>query len=950
MVDTGFSRYRILSRLGEGGMGEVFLAEDVSLHRKVALKFLLGPVGDGADARLIREARAAAHLDHPFICKVYEVGEQDRRPFFAMEYVDGATVKDRLMRGPLPTRDAVRIAAEVADALQFAHARGIVHRDLKPANVMVGADGHVKVMDFGIAKRLPAAITTDGSTAAAATASLPGELTGTLAYMSPEQIRGDAVDHRSDVFAFGLLLHQMLTGVHPFMRPSMLETANAILNDMPPAIDRTASGGSPLLAHIVARCLEKDRERRYQSLSDVRIELDALNAPEPVATGETKTRGTKRTVWVTAALVAIAATVGVVHWIRPLPFLAPEPALAFKERDWIVVADFNNLTGDAVFDSSLRRALEVAIAQSQYVNVYPNDRVVATLRRMQRDPSLRLDETLASEVALRDNVRAVLACDIAQLGAVYSLTTRVLDPQNQVAVLTDSVTANSKSDVLGALDRLAARVRTSLGESLAKSGAQTRPLPLATTSSLEALKLYADSMKMSGVREDSASLELLRQAVALDPQFALAHAELGRRFYLSAERDTREIAEKHYQTALGLADRLTIRERLWIQASVEDSRGNRERAVSAFKAYLAQYPDDVRALYRLAWAEMAGLQRYRDAIEDFKRVVQLNPSNANAYVNMATAYSAMGDFSSAIPAYQKAFDLSPDLILGVFVNHEYGFTLVRAGRDTEAGAVFERMKKEATGINRARGFRSTAFLEMYRGHYSAAIKEIRQSIAINQTQRSTVSEYRDRLILYSALQAMGQTREASAEWPAIERLIHSQPFGPEWLVKPVKLLARRGQINDAARLVGLMEKTAWNTTAASAANRNTGEDHANIDLAQSEVDLARGRTGPALEAVERAHLALQDVNSLETLAPALIAAGRPSEAVTRYEELLKKPPFGNEGQEAWFQAHLALGRLYEQQGRQEDARRLYTSLLDRWKDADANLLLLKAVRERLGKI
>jgi len=946
MDPSQFSHYRVLSHLEQGGMGEVFLAEDLSLHRKVALKFLLAPGGDpAADARLVREARAAAHLDHPFICKVYEVGEQDGRAFFAMEYVDGITLKERLARGRLSRKEALRIASEVADALQFAHARRVVHRDLKPANVMLGADGHVKVMDFGIAKRLPAAIAADGATAAVSTASLPGELSGTLAYMSPEQVRAEPVDERSDVFAFGVLLHEMLTGTHPFARGSMLETANAILNEPAPSVQGTDSDTSPMLAHIVARCLEKERERRYQSLGDVRLELDAVDAPAAIVGPP------RRSVrWIAAAVLAAAGAVGVLYSIWPLPFLAPEPALAFRERDWIVIADFNNLTGDPVFDGSLRRAFEVAVAQSHYVNVYPQDRVAATLRRMQRDPAARFDDALAAEVALRDNIRAVLACDISQLGDVYSITMRVLDPQTRASVLTDSATARSKGEVLGALDRLATRARTSLGESLARSSSQTRPLPSVTTSSLDALKLYAESMKLVGGRQENASLQLLLQAVALDPQFALAHAELGRRYYLQPSSETRELGEKHYRLALGLADRLTLRERLFVQASVEDSRGNRRQAADAFTAYLAQYPDDVSARFRLAWTEMAGLQRYAEAVDGFKRVIALSPSDSAAYVNLATAYAALRDLDSALPAYQKAFDISPDLLLGVFINHEYGFTLVRAGRTAEAAAVFDRMKKEAPPANRARGFRSAALLEMYLGRYSTAVNELRQAIALNQTHEAMVSEYRDRLILYSALEAAGRPRDAATEWTAIERLIRSQSLSPEWLWRPAKLLVRRGRAGDADRLIGLMRKTASSATAVSATNRNTERDRAFIDLAAGEVALASGDGEQAVDLLGRASNILADPDALESLAVALVGAGRIVEAIVRYEELLKTPRFGLEAQEVWFQTHLALGRLYEQQGRGDAARRLYTSLVAQWKNGDADLPLLMAVKNRLAAL
>ena len=941
MVTGQFAQYRILSRIGSGGMGEVYLAEDQKLHRKAALKFLLPAVDDG-DGRLLREARAAAHLDHPFICKVYEVGEHEGRTFLALEFVEGVTLKDRLAQGPIPVAEAVRIFGEIAEALDFAHGRGIVHRDLKPANVMVAADGHVKVMDFGIARKLTA-------TAATVTATLtsdmsaPGLVTGTLAYMSPEQLRAEPVDHRSDIFSFGILLSEALTGVHPFGRQSAYETAHAILNEPPAPLELALPAAPPILAHVVRRSLDKDRTRRYQSLRDARIDLDSLNAPTATATSVRPSVRRRTPRVAAAAIAAIVVLLGAVHWIRPLPFLSTEPALAFQERDWLVVADFNNLTGDPVFDSSLRLALQVTMAQSQYVNVYPQARVAAALRRMQRDPAVRLDETLAAEVAVRDNLRGVLACDIAQVGNTYSITARLIDPHTREPVFSDAVTATGKDGVLAALDQLAGRLRAALGESLNRLSNTGRPLPQVTTSSLDALNMFARSVVPA---ESGSSDTLLEQAVALDPGFALAHAELGRRYYLASGRELRERGEAHYRTALALTDRLTVRERLWIQASAEDSRGHREAAVDAFKAYLTQYPDDDTGWFRLAWTEMAALRRYADAIEHFKRVIELNPAESGAHVNLATAYGGLDDYASALTSYDRAFQLTPSLILGIFINHEYGFTLVKAGRLAEAEAVFERMKTEAPPSQQARGYRSAAFLEMCRGRYAAAIQQLHRSIALHRTHKASVSEYRDRVILFSALRASGQTRAADEEWKAIEPLPRSLTLGPEWLWNLSKQLARSGRRDEASRLVGLMRQTSANATAASAANRNAASDDAYIELASAELDLAAGRPERALERLDRAAtLKLPDL--LESQAVALVAAGKPDEAMRRYEELLRDPPLGNESQEVFFRSHVALAQLYDRAGRSADAARLYASLLDRWKDADPDLPLLLLARTRL---
>ena len=953
MIARDFAHYRVHGRIGQGGMGEVYLADDLALNRKVALKLLL-PVGEGdardsaaTDAesrrRLLREARAAAQLDHPYICKVYEVGEHDGRAFLAMEYVEGVTLKTRLDTGRPSLDEAVRIAAEIAEALHFAHSKGIIHRDVKPANVMLAANGHVKVMDFGVAKRVAPPLSAEDVTAGASTATLPGEPTGTLAYMSPEQIRGETIDARSDMFAFGVLLHELLTGVHPFKSPSPLETAHAIVNETVPPLEQ--AGVPQLLAHIVSRCLEKDRARRYQSLGDVGLELDAVQKPPGTDAVHNKPRR-KRWIPAVTALAAVLAAVAI-YWMQPWSIFAPVPALAFKERDWIVVSDFNNLTNDPVFDKSLRLALEVAIAQSQYVNVYPPDRVAATLQRMQRKPE-RFDEALASEVAVRDGIRGVLACDIAQVGNVYAMTARLIDPKTRAAVLTDQVQARNKDAVLGALGELASRVRSSLGESLAGLSAQVRPLPMVTTSSLEALKLYADSFRFNE-RDLGASNALLRQAIALDPDFALAYAELGRRYYLDGARETREEAEQFFVKALQLTNRLSLRERLWIQAVAEDSRGNRQQAVDAYKSYLAQYPDDARAWFRLAWTQMATLGQAQEAIAGFQQVLRLQPNDATAHVNLATAYGGIGDLAAAISAYQKAFALQPSLIFGPYVNNEYGFTLVEAGRFADAEAVFGRMINEGELLAKAKGHRSLALLQMYRGRYASATEELRRAIVLDQAYKEGVSQFRDRMYLVAALDARDQRRDADAAWLEADRLINTLSLDPSWLWRPVRRLSRRGQIKDAQRLVALMQKTAGSATADSSVARNVGLDRTYIDLAQAEIELASGRPVRALELLEPTRDVLK-WQVLESLAAAYTAAGRLSEAISRYEELLLKPVLGNEHQEFWFSSHIALGALYEQLSRPDDARRLYSALVEKWKDGDNDLVLLKTARERLARL
>ena len=956
---TRLGAYEVLALIGAGGMGEVYKARDTRLERIVALKVL--PPGVASDpasrARFEREAKAIAALTHPHICTIHDVGRHDAIDYLVMEYVDGVTLATRLGRGPLPTPDVLRYAIEIADALDTAHRSGVVHRDLKPSNVMVTSAGHAKVMDFGVAKRVTP-VGVDPTAVATVTVTAPAELAGTLSYMSPEQLRGVPVDPRSDIFSFGVLLHEMLTGTHPFLRSSSITTIDAILNAPAPALARSANDAPPLLAHIVSRCLAKDREQRYQSFRDVQIELSAL-CGDPASTGQAVAvppgttarssiaRVVLRRRWLAPATVAVvlaASMLAARYWPASMPFT--QRALAFKERDWILISDFENLTGDNVFDRSLRTALEAGISQSQFVNVFPAVRVDDALKRMQK-PAARLDDAVASEVAIREGIRAVLSCSIAQVGDVYSITIRLIDPRSRAAVHTEGTRAKGKDQVLPALDVLANTVRRDLGESLASVSQQNLPLPKATTSSLEALKLYADSLQS---RTDSAD-ELLRQAIALDPDFALARAELGRRYYLKSERAARLQGEAEFVRALGLLERLTTKERLWITALAEDSRGHRESAVEAYKSYLTQHPDDAAAWYRIGWTQMAGLGQLEPAVSAFSRALAINASDAGARINLATCYAGLDRRREAVVEYQRAFSLRPDYLTAEYVNHEYGFTLVHVGEIDKATDVFRTMIAHQEQWRQARGRRSLALLQMYQGHYSASIDELRKAILINHVGDAAVSELRDRVFLARALEAKGNTQSSVVELAAAEAIIARSSMGPEWLVGAAKMRARSGRIQQAKQLLSLMMKTAQNATTDSSANRNTSRDQADLDVVRGEIALAEHNTDEAVKLFESARLIEPRVaDILESLAVALVAAGRLEDAAGRYEELLSMRPLGGEGQETWVRAHVKIGEVYERLGRADAARASYERLVALWKDGDADLIALNEAKTRLARL
>lgn len=947
LVGQMFSHYRILKKLGAGGMGEVYLAQDTALDRTVALKFVLPGAqgGETARKRLLAEARSAAALDHPFICKVYETGEVDGRPFIVMEYVEGDDLNDKLLSGTPPLKETLRIAVEIAEALATAHTRGIVHRDLKPSNIMLTQDGHVKVMDFGLAKYVSA-----GSIGTEKTATMTlteaGVIPGTLIFMSPEQLKDEPADARSDIFTFGVILYQMITGVHPFLKDSPLKTACAILDDMPPPIIRYGENVPDLLLHTVKRMLAKDRAQRFQAIREVHTNLKELLQDQPPHT-PIKARRMFRPLWLTGVILAIIlGLAGSSYWVFEYYFRSPKAALAFQKRDWIVIADFENLTGDQVFDRSLQTALIIGIQQSQYVNIVPPERVQEALGRMRKESGTKLDEVVASELAVREGVKGVLVCSIAEIGGVYSLTARLVQPNSRATVMTEATTARGKGQVLPALDLLAKTVRQKLGESLPSISQQSLPLPRATTASLEALKTYADGKKLLANNEQS-GMDLIRQAVTIDPDFAMAHADLGLYYYMGGDKTQ---GEEHFTKALSVLDRLTLREKLWIRAVTEDWRGNRDQAAIDYQTYLAQYPDDGGAWFRLGWTYMATLGQTEKAVEAFQRVLEIDPSDASAYINLASCFNLAGLTEKSIEYYQKAFQLRPSYMTGLFVNSEYGFELVKMGNLSKAGETFQKMISEDQGRNKARGYRSLALLDMYEGKYSEAFVNLKEAILLNKAIHSLESEYRDHMFLAPGYRVKGRNADFASELTAAKRILSTARFGPGWSMYLAKTYARTGKTIEATKLLNDMMAQLQNPTAISRINSSTRAEQAAIYIVKGEIALATRKGSEAMESLELAQRVGPSDSSLESLAFAYRTLGKPRESALKYEEIVNGHSLGSEGQESWILAHYELGKLYRELGDTQKAKEYYEKFLNIWKDADADIPVLVAAKAEYAKL